>query len=978
MKTRTLLFALLIVFFIQLPIFGQNSSDSKNNNRAVETTSTTQTVKTKSTSPTVDFVEFENTKKTDLQILADSIIKLSPDIFRNKDVEIIPYSDSLLIISSNDPEYTKSIKEIALRSKNISDLSQTTASTPEIEPENNTNNSDENTDPELDHNYIEFSKITDDRLNCIIKKIQDLFPIDIFDEKIVLSSLQFDKHSMLIISGKDPDLTNKIKEIVKESGSFPEITQSNIKLARIDFEQIKDTDIDKLISAVSCLFKNKIGSGEIELKPLQINKFQKSTIVIIGNDEASVKEIKEIKSIISRIVKTDDVPKATAAPTSQFEVDYVEFKHLDDEKVKSLATSIEALFPTEILKKNDYSSPVQIRPFGKFILIITGKDEGLMSQIKKLVEDIKSKEDKGRDPKEKRQILFETSFITVNPTKIRNFANNIVTKYSGSETGRSHTLESTMDYGLADSFTNTVIWTFKQRNNTFNLTAGYILQHGLGTVISKPRIRVYEGETSTFKSTKSVPQQTTSNEGTNVTYKDTGIELTITAHSIIPCTTIDCTDDKIQAEIIVKDGSPSRSTNYELYLINELSVNGKYEFTNNKPTIVASLVKETENIIHFRKPLLSRIPLIGKAFTTKGFDNDRVETIVLIQPVIETPDSQLSYAYNYREAIKNGFVGIGFKQTEEDNYSKALSGQAWNSVPEIYEEEESEESKKGAYWNLRDKFIDADILNLATSFMNIRKRFEYYGQSEEQIKKEIMNDDFLCNEADDILNKFNQEIVKYHLNKCKTCTEYRIDKLFEPCTTSSLLDERKIFARYTKSISTTNKRCSQCNLSDKDYCEQCDASFGYKSETPAEYCYRIVSFDTKIINEICKNKPFDQCFEQQKSCETNYAEKVNDSESSQEICTSIYTGDKYVLDCIKKHDKEIVCNENELTGKIPKCASCEGPVTKRANYNDLLIAAAHWGVINKKAYDIYKEKFKICEAPKSESSTEKEAEKSAK
>ncbi|MFH1539624.1 MAG: hypothetical protein ABIH66_11730 [bacterium] len=428
------------------------------------------------------------------------------------------------------------------------------------------------------------------------------------------------------------------------------------------------------------------------------------------------------------------VSRGADQPETQSIADYemIPVRYIDESELGAVAASVTQLLGLE---------PSQIQPFGKFLAVKA--DEETLKDIKAFLKT------KDRLPK---HIIFEAIIIQVNIDKVRDVGAKITADYAKVADTKSRVVDVDTDYGITGAFTHAAVWTFNQGANVFKLTTGYILENGIGKVISKPVVRVKEGNSAEFKDVILIPFVTVSQNGTNVQYEETGINITVQNAVVIPSPTPHLSKDDenyvpdlIKADFIVKDGSPGKDLGGGLTTINQTAVTSNGLFKDGEVFMAASIVREIDTIRVYRVPLFSRVPLLGKMFRTKENSRDNSEIIVLIRPRIERDlDQQFLvpwFADNHEFLPKEVGEKVGLK-----------------GVPEIYD---IERCKDGSYFALVDHYTHEDIQKLGEMFKSILGRVEQIpGMAHQVFVNQIKHDSGLEAAMEEQLQAFQKETGK--------------------------------------------------------------------------------------------------------------------------------------------------------------------------------------------------------------------------
>ena len=181
--------------------------------------------------------------------------------------------------------------------------------------------------------------------------------------------------------------------------------------------------------------------------------------------------------------------------------------------------------------------------------------------------------------------------------------------------------------------------------SVFNANLQAILNSSSGEILSKPSVMVMDGRQARIQIGQHIPitRTTNSSEYTSedVEYIPTGIIL-----NIRPRISNNSNEILMQVETIITD--PEKlSYNSDGILITPIINNRKVEtfirVENNNPFIIGGLISDKKYDTKTGIPLLSKIPLIGKLFSTEGTNNVKKEVIIVLTPhIISTENKSFS------------------------------------------------------------------------------------------------------------------------------------------------------------------------------------------------------------------------------------------------------------------------------------------------------------------------------------------------
>lgn len=521
----------------------------------------------------------------------------------------------------------------------------------------------------------------------------------------------------------DPDVSNRIVSIIEQQ------PQSEMELIPVHWF-ITEDQVEDLADTIMEIF------GEQTVQALAFGSYL----------------------AIQADAETREMVKAFVREEGKSGFDLVPIKFLSEEEVENLVDAISEFLDDDAAMVQSFSNYIAIKA-----------DDTMALKIKELINGI---------DKMPRHIVFEASFVTVHPNEVKKIGHRLQHFDANREVSYDyddgeyeieedlddeddpavHFLDVNTDFGLAGAFTHSVVWTIKEGNRIFNLTTGYVLEEGIGKIISKPVIRVREGSSASFEDVINVPLQTWHDGTPDVEFEKAGIRLEVKKARIIDSPTPHLDDDDenyvpdlIWADISFADGSVSKEYGQGLVSTKDTSVNINGYYHNGETFIAGSLIEENDTYRIYAVPILHKIPLVGKLFRTKDTEHDKVETVVLIRPTIEEKYSQKFLASRYKDAQNLLSIKLGGRERDSIRIHP-FSDAPWKGVPKIYK------TCKGidrTYWSLQRKYSDEQIEHLGELFKKVRNRVGLIlGQNQGQLIKQIKYDEGLEAAANTVLDKF--------------------------------------------------------------------------------------------------------------------------------------------------------------------------------------------------------------------------------
>mgnify|MGYP001047076273 CR=1 FL=1 len=192
------------------------------------------------------------------------------------------------------------------------------------------------------------------------------------------------------------------------------------------------------------------------------------------------------------------------------------------------------------------------------------------------------------------------------------------------------------------------------------ITANMLNTSSLVKVLSKPTILVRDGMTSSINigSEVSVVGATTSNlltgttaQTTTTEYRSTGVDVTVTPTVNADDVVIMQINQSISNTIPDSNGAGGNPDIFKRQLSTEVIAKS------GQTVLLAGLISENANASNSGAPGLSKIPLIGNLFESKGDTTNRTELVMLITPRVLT---NLEQSDEIKEKIKNSINYLSF------------------------------------------------------------------------------------------------------------------------------------------------------------------------------------------------------------------------------------------------------------------------------------------------------------------------------
>ena len=183
-------------------------------------------------------------------------------------------------------------------------------------------------------------------------------------------------------------------------------------------------------------------------------------------------------------------------------------------------------------------------------------------------------------------------------------------------------------------------------NKLYNLSLKALLSSKSAEILSKPSVLVLDGRQARIQVGRQIPiiksivGASSNILGSDVEYIPVGISL-----NIMPRISEDQRYVTMQVETIITEVEPQ--ANIDAPTINNRRVESSIRVANNTPFIVGGLISDKKSDAQGSIPLLSKIPLIGKLFSSSRLQHAKKEVIVVITPHIISEENNRLTAIPY-------------------------------------------------------------------------------------------------------------------------------------------------------------------------------------------------------------------------------------------------------------------------------------------------------------------------------------------
>ncbi|MAX13220.1 MAG: hypothetical protein CMG11_04045 [Candidatus Marinimicrobia bacterium] len=406
-----------------------------------------------------------------------------------------------------------------------------------------------------------------------------------------------------------------------------------------------------LIKQLNDIFMKKFVSTIILLGSLLITNINNNCKIISLNHIKSENAIAMLKAIGYSVIDYTQDEEAFIPKIDSFEdidsnnigINIIKFPFGNSEYLDSSADADSALESmAAYLGGNSMPSIISGEPPERIMVCY---DDGYESDFRTLLEFLKNKIDIAAS-----QVMIEALVIEINSDELEELGINLsgqgenfiastpdVTNVDGSEIVSGLAIQYS-DIPLLDEDGIAL-------ESAFNANLEAILNSSSGEILSKPSVMVMDGRQARIQIGQHIPitrtTSSTSYTSEDIEYIPTGIIL-----NIRPRISSNSNEILMQVETIITDPE-NLSYNSDGILITPIINNRKVEtfirVENNNPFIIGGLISDKKYDTKTGIPILSKIPLLGKLFSTEGTNNVKKEVIIVLTPhIISTENKSFS------------------------------------------------------------------------------------------------------------------------------------------------------------------------------------------------------------------------------------------------------------------------------------------------------------------------------------------------
>ena len=258
-----------------------------------------------------------------------------------------------------------------------------------------------------------------------------------------------------------------------------------------------------------------------------------------------------------------------------------------------------------------------------------------------------------------RQIVIEALVIEVNTEKLSELGFNTTAVEGEFDTNFSSGFDGTIQ-PFTLSFTESEF----PSSDFLQLRLNSLVATGEAEILSSPSVLVLDGRQARIQIGQQVPvvKSTATNAGiiSAVDYFPVGIVL-----NLRPRINEDGSEVTMQVETIVSSVSQTAASSSDIFVaptIDNRQVQTFVRVADNTPFIIGGLISSDSREVESKVPLLSNIPILGRAFKRKDQDRVKKEVIVVLTPhVIPLNERDFTYLLPQDSEAFNSFGNLLFR-----------------------------------------------------------------------------------------------------------------------------------------------------------------------------------------------------------------------------------------------------------------------------------------------------------------------------
>jgi len=258
-----------------------------------------------------------------------------------------------------------------------------------------------------------------------------------------------------------------------------------------------------------------------------------------------------------------------------------------------------------------------------------------------------------------RQIVIEALVIEVNTEKLSELGFNTTAVEGEFDTNFSSGFD-----GSIQPFTLSFTESEFPSSDFLQLRLNSLVATGEAEILSSPSVLVLDGRQARIQIGQQIPvvKSTATNAGiiSAVDYFPVGIVL-----NLRPRINEDGSEVTMQVETIVSSVSQTAASSSDIFVaptIDNRQVQTFVRVADNTPFIIGGLISSDSREVESKVPLLSNIPILGRAFKRKDQDRVKKEVIVVLTPhVIPLNEHDFTYLLPQDSEAFNSFGNLLFR-----------------------------------------------------------------------------------------------------------------------------------------------------------------------------------------------------------------------------------------------------------------------------------------------------------------------------
>ena len=161
-------------------------------------------------------------------------------------------------------------------------------------------------------------------------------------------------------------------------------------------------------------------------------------------------------------------------------------------------------------------------------------------------------------------------------------------------------------------------------------------EEGLVTIMAEPNLTARSGEPARFLAGGEFPYSTTSDNGTNIEFKDFGIGLSFTP------TVMD--NNQISLKVATEVSELDFAKNPDMPSLNTRRAETTVDLASGQSFAIAGLMQNSSSQSLARMPGMGNVPVLGALFRSNAFKRGQSELVIIVTPVVVKPTTNRGVA----------------------------------------------------------------------------------------------------------------------------------------------------------------------------------------------------------------------------------------------------------------------------------------------------------------------------------------------